>query len=87
VGPCSGADALRDGPQEAEVQVELEQVGQRVARRQQGRRCGGGDNIEAALRQGGGRIRGPGGAAELLGLKPTTLASRIKTPGIRKPKA
>jgi transcriptional regulator with GAF, ATPase, and Fis domain len=45
------------------------------------------ENILTALRQGGGRIRGPGGAAELLGLKPTTLASRIKTLGIRKPTA
>jgi transcriptional regulator with GAF, ATPase, and Fis domain len=43
------------------------------------------ENIQAALRQCGGRIRGSGGAAELLGLKPTTLASRIKTLGIRKP--
>jgi hypothetical protein len=40
-----------------------------------------------ALRQSGGRIRGPGGAAELLGLKPTTLASRIKNLKIRKPNA
>ena len=45
------------------------------------------ENIQAALRQCGGRIRGPGGAAELLGLKPTTLASRIKNLGIRKPTA
>jgi transcriptional regulator with GAF, ATPase, and Fis domain len=45
------------------------------------------ENIQAALRQCGGRIRGSGGAAELLGLKPTTLASRIKTLGIRKPTA
>jgi transcriptional regulator with GAF, ATPase, and Fis domain len=45
------------------------------------------ENILAALRQSGGRIRGPGGAAELLGLKPTTLASRIKTLGVRKPNA
>jgi transcriptional regulator with GAF, ATPase, and Fis domain len=42
------------------------------------------ENILAALRQSGGRIRGPGGAAELLGLKATTLASRIKTLGIGK---
>lgn len=34
--------------------------------------------IEAALDQAGGKIYGPGGAAELLGLKPTTLASRMK---------
>src|SRR4051794_22088563 len=45
------------------------------------------ENIQAALRQAGGLIRGPGGAAELLGLKPTTLASRIKTLGIRNPTA
>jgi len=45
------------------------------------------ENILAALRQSGGRIRGPGGAAELLGLKPTTLASRIKTLGIGKANA
>jgi transcriptional regulator with GAF, ATPase, and Fis domain len=42
------------------------------------------ENILEALRQSGGRIRGPGGAAELLGLKATTLASRIKTLGIGK---
>jgi transcriptional regulator with GAF, ATPase, and Fis domain len=35
------------------------------------------DGIAAALKQTGGKIFGPGGAAELLGTKPTTLASRI----------
>jgi transcriptional regulator with GAF, ATPase, and Fis domain len=34
--------------------------------------------IEAALAQAGGKVFGPGGAAEMLGLKPTTLASRMK---------
>ena len=38
--------------------------------------------IEQALRQSGGKVFGPGGAAEALGLKPTTLASRIKRWGI-----
>ncbi len=38
--------------------------------------------IEAALALSGGRLFGPGGAAELLGLRPTTLASRIKAHGI-----
>jgi len=37
------------------------------------------DGIAAALKQTGGKIFGPGGAAELLGMKPTTLASRITT--------
>lgn len=40
-------------------------------------------NILAALEACGGKIFGHGGAAELLGVKPTTLASRIKTLGIR----
>ncbi|MBI2421493.1 MAG: sigma 54-interacting transcriptional regulator [Candidatus Hydrogenedentes bacterium] len=42
-------------------------------------------NIEAALKQTHGKIAGHGGAAELLGIKPTTLASRIKAMGIAKP--
>ena len=41
-------------------------------------------NITAALQSCGGRIFGPGGAAALLGVKPTTLASRIKVLGIGK---
>lgn len=40
------------------------------------------DNIHAALRAANGKIAGPGGAAQLLGLNPTTLASRIKSLGI-----
>jgi PAS domain S-box-containing protein len=35
------------------------------------------DAVAAALKQTGGKVSGPGGAAELLGMKPTTLASRI----------
>lgn len=35
-------------------------------------------NIRAALKATNGKISGPGGAAELLQMKPTTLASRIK---------
>ena len=34
--------------------------------------------IVEALRESGGKVFGPGGAAEILGVKPTTLASRIK---------
>jgi transcriptional regulator with GAF, ATPase, and Fis domain len=40
-------------------------------------------NILSALEACGGKVFGRGGAAELLDLKPTTLASRIKTLGIR----
>jgi transcriptional regulator with GAF, ATPase, and Fis domain len=43
------------------------------------------DNIRAALKAAKGKVSGPGGAAELLGLKPTTLASRIKALGILSP--
>jgi transcriptional regulator with GAF, ATPase, and Fis domain len=40
------------------------------------------DNIAGALKQTGGKLFGPDGAAELLGMQPTTLASRIKALGI-----
>jgi len=36
------------------------------------------DNIRAALKAANGKVSGPGGAAQLLGMKPTTLASRIR---------
>jgi transcriptional regulator with GAF, ATPase, and Fis domain len=39
-------------------------------------------SITAALARSGGKIYGPGGAAEILGLKPTTLASRSRALGI-----
>ncbi|WP_305043461.1 sigma-54-dependent Fis family transcriptional regulator [Geoalkalibacter sp.] len=42
-------------------------------------------NIEAALKQCAGRIYGPHGAAQLLGLPPTTLSARVKKMGIQKP--
>ena len=43
------------------------------------------DNILAALKKTNWKIHGPGGAAELLGLKPSTLISRIKKLGLKKP--
>ena len=43
------------------------------------------ENILAALDQTDWRMYGPGGAAELLGIRPTTLASRIKKMGLAKP--
>jgi transcriptional regulator with GAF, ATPase, and Fis domain len=42
------------------------------------------ESIVAALKQTRGKIFGADGAAELLGMKPTTLASRIKALGIEK---
>ena len=42
-------------------------------------------NTAAALKQTGWRVSGPDGAAELLGVRPTTLADRIRTHGLQKP--
>jgi len=42
------------------------------------------ESIAAGLKQTGGKIFGAGGAAELLGMKPTTLASRIKALGLNR---
>jgi PAS domain S-box-containing protein len=45
------------------------------------------NNLLAALRSANWRVSGQGGAAELLGVKPTTLADRIKKFGLRRPQA
>ena len=42
-------------------------------------------NLVAALQQTKWKLSGEGGAAEMLGIKPTTLASRIKKMGIERP--
>lgn len=42
------------------------------------------ENVLAALNQANWQVHGPGGAAELLGIRPTTLASRIKRMGLSK---
>ncbi len=41
------------------------------------------DNMIAALKRSGGRIYGPGGAAELLGIRPSTLSTRVKKLGLK----
>jgi transcriptional regulator with GAF, ATPase, and Fis domain len=41
-------------------------------------------SIQAALQKSGGKIYGPGGAAELLGMRPTTLSSKIAALGIKR---
>jgi transcriptional regulator with GAF, ATPase, and Fis domain len=40
-------------------------------------------HIIAALKKSGGKIYGSNGAASLLGMKPTTLQSKMKKLGIR----
>jgi transcriptional regulator with GAF, ATPase, and Fis domain len=71
-GPAPAPAVTRDGPQ-PDVLSDLEF-------RQRER-----DNILAALNKAGWKIHGPGGTAELLGLKPTTLISRMKRMGLKKP--
>ena len=40
-------------------------------------------NLVAALERSGGKVYGSGGAAEVLGIRPTTLASRLRALGIQ----
>lgn len=42
------------------------------------------DNLLVVLEKTGWKIKGADGAAELLGVKPTTLLSRIKKMGLRR---
>ncbi|MGH3055512.1 MAG: sigma 54-interacting transcriptional regulator, partial [Gaiellaceae bacterium] len=44
------------------------------------------DSILAALKQSDWKLSGVGGAAQVLGVKPTTLASRLKRFGIERPR-
>jgi DNA-binding NtrC family response regulator len=43
------------------------------------------ENLSIVLQKTGWRIKGAAGAAELLGVRPTTLASRIEKLGLRRP--
>jgi transcriptional regulator with GAF, ATPase, and Fis domain len=43
------------------------------------------ENLIAALEQANWRVSGKGGAAEILGVRPTTLSDRIKSFGIKNP--
>jgi len=43
------------------------------------------ENLLAVLETTGWKIKGPDGAAELIGLKPTTLLSRMKKMGLKRP--
>ena len=43
------------------------------------------ENMLSALKVAGWRISGQGGAAELLGMKPSTLTDRMRTMGLQKP--
>jgi transcriptional regulator with GAF, ATPase, and Fis domain len=43
------------------------------------------ENLFAVLQKSGWKIKGVDGAAELLGIKPTTLISRIERMGLKRP--
>jgi transcriptional regulator with GAF, ATPase, and Fis domain len=43
------------------------------------------EHVRSVLESTGWRIRGAGGAAERLGLKPTTLETRMAKLGIKRP--
>jgi transcriptional regulator with GAF, ATPase, and Fis domain len=73
-GAALDLDALL-APPSASAEIETEAARKRRERA----------NIESALAAANGRIYGPDGAAKILGMKPTTLASRIKALGIGKP--
>ncbi|HTQ40068.1 MAG TPA: sigma 54-interacting transcriptional regulator [Pirellulales bacterium] len=44
------------------------------------------ENLRTAMERTHWKIYGPGGAAKLLGMRPTTLTSRLKRLGLRKPR-
>jgi transcriptional regulator with GAF, ATPase, and Fis domain len=44
------------------------------------------ENLRSAMEKTGWKLRGAGGAAELLGLKPTTLFAQMRKIGLRRPK-
>lgn len=63
----------------------IDQATEQRLRSESDRRAAARAEIEAALLKSGQRVFGAGGAAELLGLKPTTLLSRIKALKIERP--
>jgi transcriptional regulator with GAF, ATPase, and Fis domain len=72
-------DTTVEIPNETGMDEEVEVVPESEMKRRERR------NIVAALKKCGWKIYGPEGAADLLGIKATTLSSRIKKMKIRKP--
>ncbi|WP_454867009.1 sigma 54-interacting transcriptional regulator [Pseudomonas lini] len=79
---ATGAELNIDLPNAAvSSQVEVVQINSRIMTEQELRTLER-DNLSAAMAACGGKLFGKDGAAELLGIKPTTLASRLKKLGI-----
>jgi DNA-binding NtrC family response regulator len=65
--------AVRAGDEEEDVLTDVE-----LRRRER-------ENLLRVLERTGWKIKGRGGAAELLGVNPNTLAARMKSMGLRRP--
>ncbi|HWT80976.1 MAG TPA: hydrogenase, partial [Candidatus Methylomirabilis sp.] len=72
--PSPRADSAAGGPAQPKFLTEAE-----LQRRER-------DNLVLVLEEAHWKIKGPGGASELLGIKPTTLLSRMNKWGLKKPK-
>jgi DNA-binding NtrC family response regulator len=77
-GTGSSVDPTSFGPRDFD-QAEPEYLTESEMRRRER------ENLFVVLQKAGWRIRGVDGAAELLGVKPTTLMSRIEKMGLRRP--
>jgi len=75
--PVSGVDLTSLGPQHPD-QAELEYLTEPEMRRRER------ENLFAVLQKAGWKIKGVNGAAELLGVKPTTLIARIEKMGLKR---
>ena len=74
--PQGRGDAAAPGPRTPEQERVLTEKQMRELQKQ---------NLIAALKMADWRVSGKQGAAEILGIKPTTLTDRIKSFGIRRP--
>ena len=77
-GTGSSFDASSFGPRDVD-QIEPEYLTEAEMRRRER------ENIFAVLQKASWKIKGADGAAELLGVKPTTLSSRMEKMGLRRP--
>jgi DNA-binding NtrC family response regulator len=78
LGTGSSVDLTSFGPRDGD-QAQLEYLTESEMRRRERQ------NLFAVLQKAGWKIKGVDGAAELLGVKPTTLIARIEKMGLRRP--
>ena len=73
--------AAAEAPKQSDLSTPADRILTEAELRALGRR-----NLEKALEKTDWKVSGPGGAAELLGVRPTTLADRIRAYGLRRPR-